>query len=1212
MATSSKYVKNNSRFVGGISDYDKEGVADSFAFGRCIDHRNDPRSITLLPKTIKESGTVIQGLPQWGDIVGTDAYIYDNGGNLYKRTTAGSHSLLRTVADSHGNGLSYFGEDDFIYYTRDKVIGRYGPMTQTPAFADDYLGSQGGVPLNTNVLNLELASSQYAYRADTATLSQTGSISLEAQIKPESLPTGSDTMVFISKWNGSGNIRSYKFGMSPISNYFGDGGDGALVISVNTTDAPIDSACTGTSGATTLTATNVSFAAGQQILIHQSRGTGAGTWQKNKIQSYTAGTITLVNTLNATYSTGAQVLVLKEYTNVTVNTGITWTAKAWNGTVGGILAFLASGTVTVTGTITATGKGFLGAVKTATELTAGTQGEGTVGARGGSSYLANGSGGGGGRWVDTVAETGGGGGGHGLVGSTGEIVYGVTGGYGGAVAGTSDLTTMVFGGGGGAGAAGDNPSSTTGGGGAGGNGGGIIGIFGVTVTVTGTVTSNGNDGSNGSSESQISGGGGGGAGGSILIKSQVATLGSALLTSTGGAAGTKYGNGRGGNGAAGAIGRINLDYYTSYTGTTSPTLNVVQDNNLGASDGYQLDLTISSTGTNSETFNKPFTPQTAVWQHVAVSWDASTKTANFYHNGVDLGSQVGALTAISDNASEFFVGAYKNDAGTATGFYDGLIDEVRLWNYVRSQEEFYLGMVDHVSTTATYLQAYYKFNAAATDSTANANDLTLSGTPVYSTDVPFPAPTTRADIDQSATTASQTYALTTAINEGATHRKTFTPEKDPNKSASVLVAVKGSGDWTLTIHDQYNNTITSKTIVAADMTTGYVEFVFSSVWRPLINASYHIHLTSTVADGTVTTSGAADLETVSYRTYFQFLVEDDWHPIAKFLQMLVIGNERYVATYEATLYEPNLITLRSGDRVRCFGLWNEYLAIGTTRGTNIYDQDAGRVYFWDGTADTYNFFIDVPEGGVNALFGSKGKLYIFAGYQGDILEYSSGSVATKIDRVPKITNDKYIEVYPGGVTMWKSLLRFGVGNSDSSDVERGVYTYGSLNSRYDESMSFDHILSTGNYGSTVKIGLLMIVNKKLLIGWQDNVAYGVDYVDSSNDVYPSGTIEFMIEDEDVMWKEKRALTIVADFEPLASGESVYIKYKLNRSSSWVYNSDGATTTALATKSRLVLSTGGNTYNELQYAVDLATTTTTSPKLLGVAVEIDRLESEQRI
>lgn len=1197
------------RWVNGISDFEKEGLADSYSKGRSIDHRSDPRSLTLLPKTIKESGTVIQGLPKCGEIVGTDTYIYDNGGNIYKRTTAGSYSLLRTVSEAHGNGLSYFGEDDYLYYTTDKVIGRYGLINAgTPQFVDDFLGAQGGVRLNTYSLDLEADDSQYGYRADTASLSITGDLTLEAQIKPESVPADTDSQTLIAKWNGSGNLRSYKFDIGTSANYFGDGDDGALTISSNTTNAPTDSACTGTSGAYTLTATNAAFAAGDQILIHQTQGTGAGAWQKNQIQSYTAGTITLVYPLNRTYTTGAQVLVLAEYTNVTVNAGITWTAKAWNGTVGGILAFLASGTVTVNGTITAQGKGFRYGDRPA----AGSGNSGKTGESYASSTYnvatrtANYSGGGGGGGNQSGVDYGssGGGGGYGTSGYGGGLIYS---GYGGATAGGVDLTsTLLFGGGGGSG----GNSYTGSQGGYGGRGGGIIWAGGVTVTIgaAGSIIASGNQGQV-ADLGHACGGGGGGAGGSVFIACQVGTLGTSKLITAGGLGGYNT-NGFRLDGGAGGYGRLHINYLTSYTGTTTPTLYYTQDNNLGSSDGNIIRLVVSDDGTATETYSKPIVLQTGVWQHVAVTWDASASTATFYLNGISLGTSIGAMTEIDDNTSEFFVGANKNDAGDTANFFDGLIDEVRVFNDIRTNNELLLGMVDHILATTANLQAYYKFNNDANDSHANANHLTLSGSPVYSTDVPFYAPTTRVDIDQSATTASQTYALTTAINEGATHRLSFTPAKDPQKSISVLIAAIGTGNWTLTVHDQYNNEITSKTVTAANLAIGYFEFVFDSVWRPLINSEYHFHLTSTVADGTVTSSGSNDLETVSYRTYYQFLVEDtEWHPIFKYLQFLVIGNERYVGKYEATLYEPHQITLPSGYRVRCFGLWQEYLAIGTMRGDNIYSEDSGRIYFWDGTADTYNFFIDIPEGGINALLGTSEGLYIWAGYQGEMLMYNGGESATTLKSVPEIEEGKYVEIYPQAVTMYKGLVRYGAGVGDSDDIQRGVYTWGKKNNNYYNSLSFDYPISTENYGDTVSIGLVMVVNRKLLIGWQDNVGYGIDYVDADNGPYASGTVEHLIEDNGRAGKEKEALTLVANFKPLVSGESVDVKYELDRSGNWV--NLGAVTTADATEARMVIAAEGSRYREIKYAVDLATTTTTSPTLLEVWLEKDLLETEER-
>jgi len=70
--------------------------------------------------------------------------------------------------NSNDFGLSFFAEDQYVYYTGDKVIGRYGPLTSTtPQFSDDFLGAQGGVRLNTYSLTLN-GSTQYGSATDSA------------------------------------------------------------------------------------------------------------------------------------------------------------------------------------------------------------------------------------------------------------------------------------------------------------------------------------------------------------------------------------------------------------------------------------------------------------------------------------------------------------------------------------------------------------------------------------------------------------------------------------------------------------------------------------------------------------------------------------------------------------------------------------------------------------------------------------------------------------------------------------------------------------------------------------------------------------------------------------------------------------------------------------------------------------------------------------
>ena len=1177
-------------FSGGIADFTRSGIDGSYAFARSIDVRSDPNNITVLPKTIKESGNVVTGLPKWIETYNTTllSFIYDANGTLYSRTSAGSYTNLRSVANSHGNGLVYSAEDDYLYYSLDKVIGRYGPLSSaSPTFSDDFLGSFGGVPLNTNSLDLEASSSQYASRADTATLSITGDIAFDAQIKPESLPAVGDQMILVSKWDESAVTRSYKFDINTASGYFGDGSDGTLTISANTTEAPIDSTCSGSSGSVSLSATNASFAAGQIVLIHQSRGTNAGQWERGQIQSYSAGVITLVEPMVGAYVAGAQVRVLKQHTNVTIDAGVTYTAKAWDGSVGGILAFIASGTLTVNGTISSSGKGYRGGEVPA--AAPGQTGEGTAGA-----ILlqtaANGNGGGG-----TGAETAGAGagGGNGTAGSNG----GGTGGTGGSTSGSADLTSMTFGGGGGSGA--------QGGAGAGGEGGGINFLSATTITMggSGSIVANGTAGDNADASH---GGGGGGAGGSNLLKTQVGTLGTAQIVATGGSGGSGAFSG-----GAGGSGRNHLDYYTSYTGTANPTLDATQDNTLVTNTTYQLRLSVSSNGTNSETLAQDINLQTGTWQQVGVSWDSATSTAKFYLNAALIGTRTGVLTAIHDNASTFQVGMSKDGAGAAENFYDGLIDEVRVFNVERSEEEMLYGLTQQIPVNTAGLVAYYKFNGDYTDATANANNLTATNSPVFTSDVPYPSPTTRLDIDQFSVQSGDTYAVPTAISEATADKLTFTPGKDPQKSIQFNVANIGTGTWTVTIHDSSNNVVATSVVTNANMHTGNYEFIYSSVWRPLTNFTneYHAHLTCASGSPTVVTDVSNDLETADFYTYYQFLVNDnEWHPMQRFLNFWVAGNERYLAKYEAPLYEPNKIIMQAGYRVRCLADWREYKAIGVQKGNNIYDFDYGRIYFWDGIAPTFNFFIDVPEGGINAMLGSRGKLYIWAGYKNQLLVYEGGDSAQKLKDMPLIETNKYSEIYPGAVTMWQSLLRYGVaGNGDSVTLNKGVYTYGSTNFRYPDVLTYDYPLSTQDYtGTNIKVGMTGVVNKKLLIGWQDGVAYGVDYVDNSNEPFSTASIDFLINDEGAFWKEKEALEIDANFAPLDENQSVTLRYALEGDTSFTPNLDP--TEEDQTVSRLLLPNGR--YHEIQVGIDIVSSTT-APIIKSVVLISNSNDTEGR-
>jgi hypothetical protein len=225
----------------------------------------------------------------------------------------------------------------------------------------------------------------------------------------------------------------------------------------------------------------------------------------------------------------------------------------------------------INGTISGTSNGTLGG-------TAGAIG-GNGGAGGGSLTGGNGSGGIG---SGTGAGGGGGGGSYGGTGGSGGAGGGGgAGGAGGSLFGSATSMSISTGFAGGGGGGGEHTS-----GGAGGNGGGGIWLHATTnCSISGTINVNGVNGVNGISTAtnnqNAGGGGGGGSGGGILIKLDSLTNGlviSGTLSATGGIGGVGGsggpGNGQGGGGGGGGSGgRIKVFYNSSFTNSSTITVN---------------------------------------------------------------------------------------------------------------------------------------------------------------------------------------------------------------------------------------------------------------------------------------------------------------------------------------------------------------------------------------------------------------------------------------------------------------------------------------------------------------------------------------------------------------------------------------------------------------------------------------------------------------
>lgn len=120
-------------------------------------------------------------------------------------------------------------------------------------------------------------------------------------------------------------------------------------------------------------------------------------------------------------------------------------------------------------------------------------------------------------------------------------------------------------------------------------------------------------------------------------------------------------------------------------------------------------------------------------------------------------------------------------------------------------------------------------------------------------------------VDQSADTGAayaNTYTLPTSISELAADKLTFTPTKSAVTMIGLYVVSKGTGNWTVTLHDASNNQLAQFTLNNAELTnSAFNYFRIPYTWS---SGALHIHVTTNTGTSTLKCNIAADLSTASY------------------------------------------------------------------------------------------------------------------------------------------------------------------------------------------------------------------------------------------------------------------------------------------------------------------------------------------------------------
>jgi len=482
-----------------------------------------------------------------------------------------------------------------------------------------------------------------------------------------------------------------------------------------------------------------------------------------------------------------------------------------------------------------------------------------------------------------------------------------------------------------------------------------------------------------------------------------------------------------------------------------------------------------------------------------------------------------------------------------------------------------------------------------------------------------------------------TYTLPTSIIETDVNLQSFTSDIEPLVKIRVKVAAKGTGDWKLTLHDDANNTLATSTVATADITSSSdLDFEFSSQIRLYVKPSartYHFHLTSTVADGTVTTATASDLNTADFSIFADRLVSPNngLHPMAQFLQYVCIGNERYLSVWEPLADEPsNAEWLRhrldfgAGYEVCGVTPTDEYLVIAVERRSSDSARDfqEGRLFFWDGLSEAFNFSIEIQEGSPESLYTSQnnvymiinGALYVWAGGKSIIKLRTLLNTDTEFTSISDTTR-----VYPNMMAVRRNVLVFGYPSiTGSLTMEHGVFSYGAVDKNFPQSFGYNYNISTKTRlydgSNDLRLGCVRSFGDSLYISWRDDseqagFRYGLDVVDNSSLPASEGSWEARIYDGQAVFKNKAANDFKLTCKAIPDGVRLKMKYKIDRGS-WVYPDEGVLTAGDTYKVASI----GKRNHEVQVGYDWDTPDTTAPAtepfvVTGIALDVNLLSNE---
>lgn len=166
-----------------------------------------------------------------------------------------------------------------------------------------------------------------------------------------------------------------------------------------------------------------------------------------------------------------------------------------------------------------------------------------------------------------------------------------------------------------------------------------------------------------------------------------------------------------------------IEAWVKFTNTTDVQPIVAKDDDVDISTRSYLFYITSGqlhalvcNGVGYDLYNYPVNLQTGSWHHYALTCNvgnASATTFEFFVDGVSVGNGTAVISdniaTIQNTTTPVSIGARYGEEEAPKDFFEGFLDEVRIWNVVRTPTEIANNYNIELTGSETGLVAYYPF-----------------------------------------------------------------------------------------------------------------------------------------------------------------------------------------------------------------------------------------------------------------------------------------------------------------------------------------------------------------------------------------------------------------------------------------------------------------------------------------------------------------------